>query len=103
DIRTRMGEAEASRIEAEFREAALDSAVKAAQVDVPDTLVEARARELWDSMLHSLGHQGISREAYLRISGRSEEETIEQARPDAEQALKREAVLAAVAEAEGLE
>jgi trigger factor len=103
DIRSRLGEAEASRIEAEFREAALDSAVKAAQVDVPDTLVEARARELWDSMLHSLAHQGISREAYLRISGRSEEETIEQAKPDAEQALRREAVLAAVAETEALE
>ena len=70
---------------------------------MPDSLVEARARELWDSMLHSLAHQGISRDAYLRISGRSEEETIEQAKPDAEQALKREAVLAAVAEAESLE
>jgi trigger factor len=103
DIRSRMGEAESSRIEAEFREAALDSAVKAATVDVPDALVEARARELWDSMLHSLAHQGISRDAYLRISGRSEEETIEQAKPDAEQALKREAVLAAIAAAESLE
>jgi trigger factor len=103
DIRSRLGEAEASRIEAEFREAALDSAVKAAKVEVPDTLVEARARELWDSMLHSLAHQGISRDAYMRIAGRSEEETIEQAKPDAEQALRREAVLAAVAEAEALE
>ena len=103
DIRSRLGEAEAQRIEGEFREAALDSAVKAAKVDVPDALVEARARELWDSMLHSLSHQGINRETYLRISGRSEEETIEQAKPDAEQALRREAVLAAIAEAESLE
>jgi len=70
---------------------------------VPEALVEARARELWDSMLHQLSHQGIDRETYLRISGRSEEETIETAKPDAEQALKREAVLAAVAEAESLE
>ena len=103
DIRSRLSESEASRIEAEFREAALDSAVKAAKIDVPDALVEARARELWDSMLHSLAHQGISREAYLRMSGRSEQETIDEAKPDAEQALKREAVLAAVAEAENLE
>ena len=103
DIRSRLAEAEASRIEGEFREAALDAAVAAATIDVPDALVEARARELWDSMLHSLSHQGINRETYLRISGRSEEETIEQAKPDAEQALRREAVLAAVAEAESLE
>jgi trigger factor len=103
DIRSRMAEAESNRIEGEFREAALDAAVAAATIEVPDALIEARARELWDSMLHQLSHQGIDRETYLRISGRSEEDTIEQAKPDAEQALKREAVLAAVAEAEGLE
>jgi trigger factor len=103
DIRTRLAEADASRIEAEFREAALDAAVAAATIEVPDALVEARSRELWESMLHSLSHQGINREMYLQISGRSEEETIEQAKPDAEQALRREAVLAAVAEAESLE
>ena len=103
DIRSRMAEAETSRIEGEFREAALDAAVAAATIEVPDALVEARARELWDSMLHQLSHQGIDRETYLRISGRTEEDTIEQAKPDAEQALKREAVLAAVAEAESLE
>ena len=65
-----IAEAEAARIEAEFREAALDAAVDAATVEVPDALVEARARELWDQMLHSLSHQGISKETYLRISGR---------------------------------
>jgi trigger factor len=103
DIRSRLSEIESQRIDAEFREAALDAAVEKAKIDVPESLVEARARELWDSMLHSLAHQGISRDAYLRISGRSEEETIEQAKPDAEQALKREAVLAAIAEAESLD
>jgi trigger factor len=103
DIRERIAEGESSRIEAEFREAALDSAVKAATVDVPDALVEARARELWDQMIHSLSHQGISKEAYLRISGRGEEEIVEAGKEDAEQALRREAVLAAIIEAEGIE
>jgi trigger factor len=103
DIRSRLAEVDAARIDAEFREAALDSAVKAAKVDVPDALVEARARELWNQMLHSLSHQGITRDAYLRLSGRSEEEIVEQGKPDAEQALRREAVLAAIVEAEGIE
>ena len=59
DIRSRLAETETTQIEAEFREAALDSAVKAATVEIPDALAEARARELWDQMLHSLAHQGI--------------------------------------------
>jgi trigger factor len=40
---------------------------------------------------------------YLQLQGKTREEMIAQARPDAEQALKREAVLEAVAEAEGIE
>ena len=103
DIGTRISEADSAEIELEFREAALDSAVAAATVEVPEALVEARARELWDSMLHSLAHQGISREAYLRIAGREEDDIVEQSKPDAEQALRREAVLAAIIEAEAIE
>jgi trigger factor len=103
DIRSRIAEADTARIEAEFREAALDSAVKAATVDIPDALAEARARELWDQMLHSLSHQGITREAYLRIAGREEADIVAESKPDAEQALRREAVLAAIIDAEGIE
>jgi trigger factor len=103
DIRSRIAEAEGSRVDAEFREAALDAAVANATVEVPDALVEARSRELWDQMIHSLSHQGISKEAYLRISGREEDEIVEQGKEDAAQALRREAVLAAIIEAEGIE
>ncbi len=103
DIRERLSEAESSRVEAEFREAALDAAVANATVEVPDALVEARSRELWDQMLHSLSHQGISKEMYLQISGRGEEDILAEGKGDAERQLKREAVLAAVVEAEGIE
>jgi trigger factor len=103
DIRERLSEAEGQRIEAEFRETVLDAAVANATVEVPEALSEARSRELWDQMVHSLGHQGISKEMYLQISGRSEEDIVTEGREDAERQLKREAVLAAVVDAEGIE
>jgi trigger factor len=103
DVRKRLAEGEERQIEAEFREAVLDAAVANATVEVPDRLVEARARELFDQALHSLSHRGISKDAYLQIAGKTEEELLAEARPDAEQALKREAVLTAVVEAEGIE
>ncbi|MEA2230268.1 MAG: trigger factor [Solirubrobacteraceae bacterium] len=90
-------------VESEFRAGALDAIVEGATVDVPDKLVEARAKELLDRMLHALGHQGITKEHYLKISGKAEEELIEESKPDAEQALRREAVLAAVIKAEAIE
>jgi trigger factor len=103
DIASRMREADERKIEAEFREAALDAVVADATVEIPDSLVEARARELWDQMLHSLSHRGITKDAYLRIAQKTEDELLAEARPDAEQALRREAVLAAVIEAESIE
>ena len=103
DIAARLREADERRIDAEFREAALDAAVAEAKVDVPPALVRARTEELWDRMLHSLEHQGISKDAYLRIAGKSEPDILEEAAPDAERQLKREAVLDAIVEAEGIE
>jgi trigger factor len=103
DVGAKLREADETRIEAEFREAVLDAVVKESKVDIPEALVDARAQELWERMLHSLGHQGITKEAYLRIAGQDEEELLAQARPDAEQALRREAVIAAVIEAEEIE
>jgi trigger factor len=103
DIRERLTEQQQSQIEAEFREAALDSVVAGASVDVPDALVEARSQELWDQMAHSLSHQGISKDAYLRISGRTEEQIVADGREDARRSLEREAVLAAIVDAEGIE
>ena len=93
----------ATEIESDFRQAVLDAAV--ASVDgrgAPD-LVHARAHELLHQLMHSLEHRGISKEAYLQISGKDEEQLAHEAEPEAEQALKREAVLAAVVEAEGIE
>src|SRR2546423_2499941 len=103
DIRTKLREADERRVEQAFREAVVDAVVKEAKVDVPEALVDARARELWERMLHSLSHQGISRDAYLQIAGKTEEELLDEARPDAEQALRREAVIAAVIDKEGIE
>jgi trigger factor len=103
DIRGRLVEADEARIEAEFRQAALDAAVAGAQVALTPELIDARAREMWERMLHSLGHRGISREAYLQILGREEADILAEMLPEAELALRREAVLTAVVAAEGIE
>ena len=47
--------------------------------------------------------QGVDPQRYLELAGKTEEELVTEAEPDAEQALRREAVLAAIVEAEGIE
>jgi trigger factor len=102
DIRGRLLEAEEQKIADEFREAALDAAVAQAKVPVTPALTQARAKEMWERMLHSLSHRGISREVYLQIAGREEAEILADMQPDAEQALRREAVVTAIVAAEGI-
>jgi trigger factor len=103
NIANELLEHDRKQVEVEFRAGALDAVVDQAEVDVPPALVTARANELLERMLHALGHQGINKQAYLQISGKTEAELIEESKPDAEQALRREAVLAAIIEAEQIE
>ena len=103
NIGRRLLAADEQRVREEFREAALDAAVAGAQVPLTPELARSRAQEMWERMLHSLSHRGISREAYLRIAGREEEEILAEMIPEAERALRREAVLTAIVAAEGIE
>ena len=103
DIAGRLKSIEERTIEREFEQAVLDASVAEADVDVPEKLVHARAHELLDETLSALARQGISKEAYLRIAGKDEETIAREAEPEASQALKREAVLAAIVDAEKIE
>jgi trigger factor len=103
DIAGRLREADETAVEREFEQAVLEAAVNASDIDVPDKLIHARAHELLDQTLEALARQGISKEAYLQISGKDEEQLAHDAEPEAAAALKREAVLAAIVDAEAIE
>ncbi len=53
-------------------------------------------------MMHRFEHQGISQEIYLQSVGKTHDEVVQEAVPGAVQQLKRQAVVTAVVEAEGL-
>jgi trigger factor len=100
DISERLRHADEHAVEREYEAAVLDAVIAAAAINVPAQLVHARAHEMVENMLSSLAHQGISKEAYLRITGKDEHELATDAEPEASDALKRDAVIAAVIAAE---
>jgi trigger factor len=103
DFRKRLAEADERTVEREFEEAVLQAVTDNAEVEVPEALVHARAHELIHQTLSTLERQGISKETYLQLSGKSEHELADEAEPEAAAALRREAVLAAVVAAEAIE
>jgi trigger factor len=100
DIATRLRAQDERAVEREYEQAVLDAVVAEATIDVPDQLVHARAHELLEETMTALARQGISKESYLRIVGKDEEALAHEAEPEAAAALRREAVLAAIVEAE---
>jgi trigger factor len=103
DIGTRMREQQERMIDTEFREAVVDAAVAEAKIDVPGELVHSKSHEMWHQTSRRLAAQGLNPQQYLQMTGKTEEELVHEAEPEAERALKRESVLAAVVEAEGIE
>jgi trigger factor len=103
DIESRLLHQAEHRVEHQFNDAAIDAAVANATIDLPDEIVTSRATEIWERVERSLQQQGMDPATYLQIQGKDRDEAIADARGDAESGLKREAVLAAVADAEGIE
>ena len=103
EIRSRIEKLLASRADVEFREAAVDAAADAATVDVPHDIVHARAHELWERFERTLAARGIDPQAYAQMQGKDRHDLIDEGEESAEKTLRREATLAAVAEAEAIE
>jgi trigger factor len=102
-ISEQIGEARERRADGEFREAAIDAAAQQARLEIPHELVHARAHEMWDRMERSLAARGIDPQAYARMQGKDRHDLINDAEPDAERSLRREATLAAIADEEEIE
>src|SRR5215212_358854 len=103
DIARRIREADERRVQDEFREAALDVAVANSTINLPHDVVHGKAHDIWHQMEHRLRRSGIDPAQYLAISGKTEEDILKEAEPDAEKSLRREAVLAALVESENIE
>jgi trigger factor len=103
DIEHKLEHAQEHSIDDEFREAVVDAAAADAQIDLPDELITARAEEMWARTEQALTRAGRDPEAFLKAAGKTKEELVEEAKPDAAKQLARESVLEAVAEAEQID
>ena len=99
DIESHLREQLEAELDALFREAAVDALVAASTFDAKgmESLVEGRTRELVGGLVRSLERRGISVETYLTATGLTQEQLIARMRAEADQSLRRELALEAVA------
>lgn len=102
-VREQLEQSLQQQIEGEFRGRVLDEVAKNAEAPVPEPMIEEKAGEMLQSFERSIRQQGLDPQQYYQIAGVDPEEMKQRVRPDAEDTVKKELVLDAVARAEGLE
>jgi trigger factor len=90
------------RAEGEFRGRVLDVVAEGAEVEIPEVMVHEKAHEMVGSFERSIRAQGMEPEEYYQLAGTNHAEFEERVSPDAEDTVKKELVLDAVAAAEGI-
>jgi trigger factor len=102
-VREQLEAAVEQRVAGEFRGGVLDAVAENAEVEIPDVMAHEKAHEMVESFERSIRAQGMEPEQYYQLAGSNHHDFEERVRPDAEDTVKKELVLDAVAEAEGIE
>ena len=85
---------------------AVDAAVKAAEINIPDAMILTQARNLADQFAQNLQYQygsSLDMNSYLQYMGMTQEQFVDNMKPQAEQRIRNSLVLEAVAAAEAIE
>jgi trigger factor len=101
-VREQLEAASEQRVDGEFRGRVLDVVAEKAEVEVPHVMVHEKAHEMVDNFERSIRAQGMDPEQYYELAGTDHAEFEERVGPDAEDTVKKELVLDAVASAEGI-
>jgi|GEM_PF-105831 len=101
EIEQRLATATERAVEERFRRRVIDAAVAGADFQVPAAMVERRVEEILQDTSHQLP-QGITLEQYLAMQGQTLDQAREGLRTDAELSIRRELVVEAIADAEGI-
>lgn len=103
DISERIRETLQAESDAVFRSTVLEDLAGQLETEVPETMVRSRMAQMTRSMLNQLASRGLDMDTYLRLTGQSSEEVVAAMRPEAENAIRKDLALEAVADAEGIE
>ena len=102
DLRQKLEKSAASRAESNKREAALAKVCENAKVDIPAVMIENRVESMIQQMALNLESQGMKLEQYLQYAGMDITKLRENYKASAENNVKLDLVLEAVAKAEGV-
>lgn len=103
DVRTRLEKAAEDRTKAETENAIVDKAAEAAEIDIPDAMIEAQIDRMVNDFAQRLSYQGMNMEMYLQYTGSNMEKFREGFKEQAQKQVRVSLVLEEIAKTEGIE
>jgi trigger factor len=102
EIKARLERNALDKARHEFADRIIEYAVANATLDLPDVLIDQEVEVMHDEFRASLARQGITEEAYLKVTNKTDADLHADLRPDAEKRVKVLLVLSKIAETEGI-
>ncbi|MEX3487506.1 trigger factor [Staphylococcus warneri] len=103
NLRKRLAEQKATEAENTEKEEAIKKATDNATIDIPQAMIDTELDRMVQEFGQRIQQQGLDLQTYFQISGQDESQLREQMKDDAEQRVKTNLTLTAIADAENIE
>ncbi|MCM1143642.1 MAG: trigger factor [Blautia sp.] len=103
DVKKNLTEKKEKEAKDAKEDAVIEAIVEAAEMDIPEPMIETQQRQMLEEFAQRISMQGIPMEQYFQLTGTSYQQMLEQVKPQAEKRIKARLVLEAVAAAEKME
>ena len=103
NLRKRLAEQKATEAENTEKEEAIKKATDNATIDIPQAMIDTELDRMVQEFGQRIQQQGLDLQTYFQISGQDESQLREQMKDDAEQRVKTNLTLTAIADTENIE
>ncbi|WP_249689253.1 trigger factor [Staphylococcus lugdunensis] len=103
NLRKRLAEQKETNAENVEKEEAINKATENAKIDIPQAMINTELDRMVQEFAQRIQQQGLDLQTYFQISGQDESQMREQMKGDAEQRVKTNLTLTAIADAENIE
>ncbi|OHP66007.1 trigger factor [Staphylococcus sp. HMSC062A01] len=103
NLRKRLSEQKAEEAENVEKEEAINKATDNATIDIPQAMIDTELDRMVQEFGQRIQQQGLELQTYFQISGQDESQLREQMKDDAEQRIKTNLTLSAIADKENIE
>lgn len=103
NLRKRLSEQKATEAENTEKEEAINKATENVSIDIPEAMINTELDRMIQEFGQRIQQQGLDLQTYYQISGQNEEQLRDQMKDDAEQRVKTNLTLTAIADEENIE